>query len=702
MPEGPQAAADRQRRLMRAGGLVLLLLTAAALLLPVLLVPSRPAVRAGRSSTPSEPARGWTGSDGVPDETTPRVTPATQGLISASAPTSEAERAAAPETVGGPPAPTIVRRRTHQGVVPPPAISTSRATDTARASEWDRSPDARQRGVEQFGGTPWTESAVEAGLSWLAAHQSPNGIWDRMHFNRRCPDGDECGGVAVQRTEYILDAGVTGLALLAFLGAGYTDRDGPYQDVVRGAVEALLKMQGADGGFGAGDAMAGYNDSLAMLALAEHFALTGDPRLREPLQRAVARLAASQQALGGWDYGRRADSARNDTSITAWNVQALHACAAAGLDVPPRALVKAALHLARATEPDGRVWYADSGLGFKLDSNLRPVYTYTPAMTAAGLMGEQLLGWRLDGATPTRQRGLVLANLPSAPKARGRDPTKGHNEYYWYYGTLAMFQRGGEDWERWNTHLRDALLPLQDREKKADGGKRHAFGSWPPFGPNWGLWGEMGSRVYTTAICTLTLEIYYRHTPAYLRDEVVFTADDWRAYLKQAAGRQRWAAVQCLAQLRIEVAEPVLVELLDSDERRVALAAAEALAWLDSPRGVKLIDDVITTLPPWERESLERALERGKAVAALPPVEGTVRVYDPQARLATVDLPRSYIGMQLTVYRGDGSAQPDSAPAPVARLRVIQRFTGRTVAVAEIADNATNPALEPGDRVVGR
>jgi hypothetical protein len=295
--------------------------------------------------------------------------------------------------------------------------------------------------VEQFGGTPLTEGAVESGLAWLAAHQAEDGTWDRMHFDRRCPRDDRCTGVALQRETDDLTAGVTGLALLAFLGAGYTDRAGPYPEVVRSAVDALLRRQEPHGGFSQGDSMAGYNDALGTLALAEYLALTQDDRVRAPLARAVARIVANQQARGGWDYVRSPTSGRNDTSITAWMVQALHACAAAGVAVPAETLVRAAMHFTQATEPDGRVRYADAGAGYELDATLHPVYRYGVGMLAAGLTCEQLLGWRQDGTTPLLQCALLASELPSAARARGRDATGAHNEYYWYYGTLAMFQR---------------------------------------------------------------------------------------------------------------------------------------------------------------------------------------------------------------------------------------------------------------------
>ena len=71
--------------------------------------------------------------------------------------------------------------------------------------------------------------------------------------------------------------------------------------------------------------------------------------------------------------------------------------------------------------------------------------------------------------------------------------------YYWYYGSLAMFQVGGKPWKTWNIALQEALLHIQE----TSGG---AAGSFPPIDP----WGGAAGRVYATAICALTLETPFR------------------------------------------------------------------------------------------------------------------------------------------------------------------------------------------------
>jgi hypothetical protein len=73
--------------------------------------------------------------------------------------------------------------------------------------------------------------------------------------------------------------------------------------------------------------------------------------------------------------------------------------------------------------------------------------------------------------------------------------------YHLYYGTLCMFQIGGEGWKKWNKSLQDALLPSQIAGGDEDG-------SWDPKA-DWLC--KYGGRVYSTAMGALCMEVYYRY-----------------------------------------------------------------------------------------------------------------------------------------------------------------------------------------------
>ncbi|MFN0134840.1 MAG: hypothetical protein ACKVS9_01840 [Phycisphaerae bacterium] len=575
-----------------------------------------------------------------------------------------------------------------------PILAATQSTTTAIATATTASrpatlpqpapdPVERTKRNTRFGGNAATLGAVDVGLAWLAAHQDRDGTWDRFEFMRHCPRGDECTGPALNRTGVSLDAGLTGLCLLAFLGDGHTDASPQYGETVARAVTALLRAQDNDGNFGGEDRMAGYNTSLATFALAEYLTQTGNPDIVEPLRRAVAALTRSQQRHGGWDYLADAESGRNDTSITGWVVQALQACEAAGVDVPHEVFVRTLLHFARATQRDGRVWYTDAGTGFKIDRDTaEPAYRYGAAMIGVGIVSNMLLGVRPDAEITQRQQGLLLADPPSIGQLQGGDATQLHDYYYWYYGTVGLFQLGGPEWERWNGSLRDALLTMQDRKVLGDRRRSHSFGSYPPFGQEWGKWGKMGSRVYTTAISTLALQIYYRKTPAYLENPSRVTPQDIRAFLADARPADRRLLVRSLAWLRFEIGEPVLVDLENDEDGDIARLAAMGLAEIGSPMGAGVLRRQLADASPSERVRIQQALDRIAAIDR--DVSATVRHYDAQRRLATIDLRGGHVGVELDVRRGE---------AIVSRLRVIQRFSGQAIAVAERVDDGNNELL---------
>ncbi len=83
--------------------------------------------------------------------------------------------------------------------------------------------------------------------------------------------------------------------------------------------------------------------------------------------------------------------------------------------------------------------------------------------------------------------------------------------YYWYYGTLAMFQYDGPSgvlWRKWDDAMKAAVVPNQ---RNATQGCEN--GSWDPSEDRWG---SEGGRVYATAINCLTMECYYIYGNAFV------------------------------------------------------------------------------------------------------------------------------------------------------------------------------------------
>lgn len=345
-----------------------------------------------------------------------------------------------------------------------------------------RAPNRLELAV-QGGGSAATEAAVDAALLWLSRNQSDDGRWDASRFG--AGRGHDAGMANRHGAGTNADTGVTGLALLAFLGAGRTHHDGAYQSAVRRGLDYLTRQQRADGSLG-GEAETYafmYCHGMALLALSEALGMTNDLELELSVRRgATYSLRAQDPVSGGWRY-RPGD--RGDTSQLGWQIMALKSAERAGFDVPPG------------------VWTAaDRFLNSVASGSKRGLASYRPgertsrAMTAEALVSRQFVGLGLYNKAAAEAADFVSAELPGTGVA---------NVYYWYYATLGLYQLQGDRWQTWNKALTAELL----RTQVTDG---DATGSWAPDG----VWGGHGGRVYSTAMSAMCLEVYYRFLPLYL------------------------------------------------------------------------------------------------------------------------------------------------------------------------------------------
>jgi hypothetical protein len=347
----------------------------------------------------------------------------------------------------------------------------------------DRVAPDRSQAAQARGGTPEAEESVQAALHWLAENQEPDGRWDaRKHgagqegrvFGR---DRRSAGANA--------DTAVTGLALLAFLGAGHTHLDGDYRETVRRGLDFLLASQGDDGNLeGRAELYARmYSHGMATCALSEAYGLTRDSRLLAPLRAALAyTLAAQHPDNGGWRY--KAGDPIGDTSQLGWQLMALKSAELAGIDIPERSR-QGMLRFLRSVAGGRR-----GGL-----ASYRPGEQVSRVMTAEALVCRHFLGTSRDSPASDEAGDYLMAELPGEGQV---------NFYYWYYGTLATYHLQGEHWEQWNVALQEALISAQVPEGDLTG-------SWDP-DP---VWGSHGGRVYSTALGALCLEVYYRYLPLY-------------------------------------------------------------------------------------------------------------------------------------------------------------------------------------------
>ena len=346
-----------------------------------------------------------------------------------------------------------------------------------------RSGGGRKKAVARWGGSKASESAVDAALRWLARHQEPGGNWDAQKYE----------GTGK------FDIAMTGYATLAFLGAGHTERAGKFRPNVQSAIKWLIGQQKGDGEF----AKNLYQHGIAALSIAEAYGMARHPKTGEHAQKAIDFIKEAQREYAAWDYGPQKDGAgRNDSSVTGWQVMALKSARVAGLKVDGVCFQGAISWLDAAQDLDGAPGN-DSSMSWEggKTAYAGPKATVEKgkgswAMCSAGCLMRQFMGWKRTDAAVYGPANLMLKQLPDWDGAP--------NMYYWYYGTLCMFQMGGKWWDAWNKALRDMLIDHQRRGGDEDG-------SWDPIH----AYTKRGGRVMSTALGALCLEVYYRYLPVY-------------------------------------------------------------------------------------------------------------------------------------------------------------------------------------------
>ncbi|MCK6472117.1 MAG: zf-HC2 domain-containing protein [Planctomycetes bacterium] len=361
------------------------------------------------------------------------------------------------------------------------------------------------------GGGKETESAVDAGLEWLARHQEADGRWSHQKH----------GATNQYHVGMRGDVGMTGFALLAFLGAGHTEKVGKYKENVRRAVAWLLQHQGQkDQGTGEKTPHEGrwvdlnYSHGIATMALSEAAAMSRLNGTRTAAQKAVDGVEYAQNRDNNesdrwaWDYFPKGGV--NDASIMAWNVLALKSGKVAGLKVDPAAFEGAIRWIDHAQilgEHKGKEHIEDyEWLGGLMPYRGKPGAVQGvggwATMAAAALCRVMFGGAALDHPGVLGPCNKILkGNLPKGYP---------YNLYYGYYASLLMFQKGGEHWKAWNEAMKPALVNGQRKGGPKDGSAADVDGSW-----DHGEESHCESRVMSTCLAILSLEVYYRYLPVY-------------------------------------------------------------------------------------------------------------------------------------------------------------------------------------------
>ena len=331
---------------------------------------------------------------------------------------------------------------------------------------------------------------IEKGLCWLRSRQNPDGSWQH-------------------------NVGITSLAVLAFLNAGYNESD----ETVANAIKYITNHVHSDGSIYGDYYRRNYETSLAILALVA----THNESYNQTIENAKNWLLASQWDedclwgrvdknnwyYGGFGYGR---NIRPDLSNTQFALMALDA---AGVPKDDPVWAKAQVFLARCQNRQADVYipelnytvhwnpsynkYNDGGFVYYPGHSLAEDVKSYGSMTGAGLWCLKLCGVpnsdpRVQAALDWVRNHYTWEGNPGMP-----DPT---SFQYYYYLTMskALVMTVGIDGEinehKWYDELVNKLVELQKPE-----------GYWQ--NPNSRAWENIPELV--TAYAILSME--YRYIP---------------------------------------------------------------------------------------------------------------------------------------------------------------------------------------------
>ncbi|HLQ43640.1 MAG TPA: prenyltransferase/squalene oxidase repeat-containing protein, partial [Planctomycetaceae bacterium] len=312
------------------------------------------------------------------------------------------------------------------------------------------------------------DAAISKALEHIASKQLPSGAWPIDQFGE--------------------STSATSLAVMAFLSAGHVPGEGPYDQTMQRGIRWVLDHQQQSGLLvhktGHGPM---YCHGISTLMLAEVAGMTDDSlseRCREALTKAV-RLILSAQSVrkdrgnaGGWRYSPNSND--SDLSVTGWQLLALRAAKNLGCDVPAEQIDDAVEYVKRCSFRGGGFGYQPGGVP-------------SATRTGTGILCLEICGVHhspdtLAGATWLLQR-----------------PLQANEEWFYYgayYGTIGMFQVGGDQWAQSKRHMIPLLLNLQADD-----------GSW---GGRNGQERGLGT-IYCTGLSVLALSVEYQFLPIYQR-----------------------------------------------------------------------------------------------------------------------------------------------------------------------------------------
>jgi hypothetical protein len=331
--------------------------------------------------------------------------------------------------------------------------------------------------LSKNGGNEQCEDAVVKSLRWLKKTQKSDGSWCN-NPNRK--------------------VAMTAFAVLAYLGHCDTPNSEEFGDSVTRGIIYLVNVNMKNKGKMAGDFKDhwSYEHGIATYALAEAATFCRKlginiPNLDQATKAAGNWIIEHQHKNGSWTYHYEKDTGHYDNSVGYWQIQALKACKHTGLWEEKefkRTFKDALAFIKTAQAPSGSIGYRVPG-------------DRTMSLTGGGVLCYQMLGKSHDS--------VVRKGADYITKNVKFDWNTEHADLYeHYYNAQAMINRGGHQWEAYNSIFRDQLLNNQNPD-----GTYKNVPKAKAVVPEFKGGGDVAVH-YRTCLSTFMLEVYYRFLPA--------------------------------------------------------------------------------------------------------------------------------------------------------------------------------------------
>jgi hypothetical protein len=288
-----------------------------------------------------------------------------------------------------------------------------------------------------------------------------------------------------------------------------------------------------------------YQQAMALLALLEMYGLSRDKKLMEPCLKGLEWMLKRRKSDGGWHY----DAADNvgdqgDVSMSTWAIMVMKAAkmikfressknpkikgikkpnllkvAARELDIEYKSIAGSLkAYVGKLSSGDGKYKYIPKPKKNTLPKGVTDAMGFleapidyqgpTLARTILGVSDYAFLYGKKEKKAKM-SAGVAIINRKIFGKKdvfwgsiEKRQPL---NYYLMYYGTLSLFQYGGDVWKKWNKQTSNFLVKIQEKGAKCQDG------SWPHERVTDYQEHHAYSRTYSTTLGVLQLEVYYRY-----------------------------------------------------------------------------------------------------------------------------------------------------------------------------------------------